>query len=72
MTYVPIDVLPEVAELQVQRYRAMRPDEKLACADALWDLAWDAVRAGVRMRHPEYDETTVKAAAREIFRRATD
>lgn len=72
MTYVPIGVLPEVAELQVQRYRAMSPDEKLGCADALWDLAWDAVKAGVRMRHPEYDEMAVKAAAREIFRSATD
>jgi hypothetical protein len=72
MTSAPIDVSPEVAELQLHRYRAMSPAEKLACADALWDLAWDATRAGVRMRHPEYDESTVTSAARAIYRGATD
>jgi len=72
MTYVPFDASPDVADLQVRRYRAMSPDEKLACADALWDLAWDAIRAGVRMRHPDYDEPAVISAARAIFRRAAD
>ena len=72
MRYSPSDVLPEVAELQVRRYRAMSPAEKLACADALWDLAWDATLAGIRMRHPEYDESAVTRAARAIFRSAAD
>jgi len=67
-----IDVSPEVAELQVRRYRAMSPTEKLALADALWDLAWDATKAGVRMRHPDYDEMAVTKAARLIFRNAAD
>lgn len=72
MKYSPIDVLPEVAELQLRRYRAMSPDEKLACADALWDLAWEATLVGVRMRHPEFDESAVTRAARAIFRNAAD
>lgn len=72
MIYSPPDVLPEVADLQVRRYRAMSPAEKLACADALWNLAWDATRAGVRMRHPDFDESAVTSAARAIFRGATD
>jgi hypothetical protein len=61
-----------VAELQAQRYRAMSPAEKLAQADALFDLAWDAVKAGVRMRHPEFDDAAVHHAARALFRRAAD
>jgi hypothetical protein len=72
MKYDPDDVSTEVAELQARRYRAMSPADKLACADALWDLAWDATRAGVRMRHPEFDESAVASAARVIFRSAPD
>jgi hypothetical protein len=67
-----IDVSPEVADMQARRYRAMSPEEKLARADALWDLAWEATRVGVRMRHPDYDESAVTRAARVIFRRAAD
>ncbi len=68
----PPDVSDTVAELQAQRYRAMSPSEKLRQADALFDLAWDAVNAGVRMRHPDFDDAAVRRAARAIFRCATD
>lgn len=72
VTYHSPDVSPGVAARQVLRYRSMTPDQKLALADDLWDLAWDAVTAGVRLRHPECDEATVIANARAVFRRATD
>ncbi len=72
MSFAAHDVSPEVAERQARRYREMTPAEKLACADALWDLAWDAVTTGVRLRHPEADDTTVTQMARELFRRAAD
>ncbi|MFN8580863.1 MAG: hypothetical protein U0163_07810 [Gemmatimonadaceae bacterium] len=68
----PLDVAPDVAQLQLRRYRAMTPAEKLACADALWDLAWDAVRAGVRMRHPEFDDAAVTKASKAILGSARD
>lgn len=67
-----LDVSPEVAELQVRRYRSMSPAEKLAQADALWRVARDATRAGLRMRHPNLDEPAVDRAAREMMRRGTD
>ena len=66
------DVSDSVATLQVRRYRAMSPAEKLAQADALFDVAWDAVKVGVRMRHPDFDEAAVHHAARALFRRAAD
>lgn len=72
MTNFPLPVSPVVSELQVRRYRAMSAAEKLARADALWDLAWEATKAGVRMRNPEYDEAAVTNAARVIFRSAAD
>jgi hypothetical protein len=50
----------------------MSPEQKLLRADALWDLAWELTRAGIRMRHPQYDEAAVTRAARTIFRSAAD
>ena len=50
----------------------MTAAEKLACADALWDLVWDATKAGVRMRRPDADENTIVHDARAILSRATD
>ncbi len=50
----------------------MTPDEKLACAHAIWDLAWDAVTTRFRLRQPELDDATVARVARELLRRASD
>lgn len=72
MIFPPAGVAPDVAERQVGRYRSMTPAEKLACADALWDLAWDATLAGIRMRRPDSDENSVVQDARAILRRAPD
>jgi hypothetical protein len=72
MKVLPPDVSPDVAERQLARYRQMTATEKLACADALWDLAWDATRAGVRMRHPGLSATEVTRATRLAFDRASD
>jgi hypothetical protein len=66
------DVSQTVAALQAARYRAMSPSEKMACADALFALAWDAVRAGVRMRQPTLDAVSVDRAARVLLSRASD
>ena len=72
MIFPPAGVSPDVAERQLDRYRSMTAAEKLACADALWDLAWDATLAGIRMRRPDSDENSVVQDARAILRRATD
>jgi hypothetical protein len=72
MPYSSEGVSPDVAELQARRYRSMSAAEKLRCADALWELAWDATKAGVRMRRPADDEAAVTRVARLIFDRAAD
>jgi hypothetical protein len=72
MNFPPAGVAPEAAQRQLDRYRAMTPGQKLACADALWDLAWDATVAGARMRRPDADPASIIRDAREILRRATN
>lgn len=70
--FSPSSVMPAVAARQTQRYREMSPDEKLALADSMWELAWDATQAGVRMRYPELDDAAVAVLARAILRDAAD
>jgi len=72
MLFPPADVSPEVAELQVRRYREMSPAEKLALSDGLWDLAFDLAKAGVLMRSPSLDEASAFRRARELLRHAAD
>lgn len=72
VNYTPTGVSPDAALRQVKRYRAMTAAEKLACADALWDLAWDTTLAGARMRNPGAEEASTIRDAREILRRATN
>lgn len=72
MHLLPREVSADVAHRQASRYREMTAAEKLACADALWDLAWDATRTGIRMRNPGFDEAEVTRAARIVFDDASD
>lgn len=72
MISTPDGVSPDVAQRQIERYRLMTPEEKLACADGLWELAWDATKAGIRMRHPDANEDTVVREARALLNRASD
>ena len=72
MRFPPPDVQPNVALRQAQRYREMSPDQKLAIADHLWDLAWEAAKAGVRMRAPTLGDAAVEAQARQLLLDASD
>lgn len=72
MDLLPWDVATDVVQRQVSRYRQMTATEKLACADALWTLAWEATRLGVRMRNPKFDDFEVTRAARLVFDDASD
>lgn len=57
------------AELDRQRLRRMTAAEKLRVMDALWRQAWSLAAAGIRARHPQWDESRVQEAVREAFRR---
>jgi len=56
---------------RVQRYlfRRMTPAERFAHLDALCELARDSARAGIRLRHPEYDAAQIEHALRRLLLR---
>jgi len=59
---VPADTTPEAALVQREIFRRMSPSRRLELACQMSDFLRDVVAAGVRSRHPEYDEYKVKLA----------
>jgi hypothetical protein len=72
----PLDTSPEVHRMQIERYRRMSGEERVALALRMTAQAWRTSASGIRSRHPEYSNTEVDwALARlrlgdEIFREA--
>ena len=54
------DTSPEIEALQVARWRAMEPWEKIAIVRSLNRLVDGAAVAGIRERHPEADAREVR------------
>ena len=51
-------------KLQIERYRQMTGEERLAIALRLHQLACDVSRAGIRQQHPDADEAEVERLLR--------
>jgi hypothetical protein len=49
---------------QIAGYRRMTGEQRLAIALRLHDLACEIARAGIRMRHPDADDTEVERELR--------
>jgi len=64
---IPADTDPEAYEAQLEVWRRMAPEKKLAQVFQLSDVVRELVIAGIRDRHPEYDEEQVKHAAFRHF-----
>ncbi len=58
----PRDTSVAAWEAQVALLRAMTGGQRVAIAFRLTRLARDAARAGIRARHPDYDEDGVRRA----------
>lgn len=56
----------DVRAQQVAQLRAMSPEAKLARVEALRREALELAEAGVRMRHPEWNDAECKAEARRL------
>ncbi len=63
---LPPDTPPEVWRVYFQRLREMTPQERLAQAFRLTERARRLTEAGVRSRHPDYDNATVRLAVIRI------
>ena len=59
---VPADTTADAHELQIAAYRRMGGCGRTEAMFRLNALARELVRAGIRRRHPEYDEEQVRTA----------
>lgn len=76
MPSIPADTTAEAMRVQLDVYRRMAPQQCLEMACRMSDSARRLSAAGVRARHPEYDERKVELAVirlmlgEELFRTA--
>ena len=72
---IPGDTTPEAAREQYARLREMSPQERARMTFELNDMMRSLAEQGIRKRHPEYDEESVRralirlTAGEELFRR---
>jgi hypothetical protein len=59
---LPFDTTAEAHQAQIEVYRRMGPESRLRLGMSMCDAAREIAREGIRARHPEYDETSVKWA----------
>lgn len=60
--YIPWDTLPEAYEVQIEAYRRMGGKGRTAVMFRLSGMARQIAAAGIRERHPDYDEEQVRMA----------
>lgn len=62
----------DYSEEHLDILRAMTPEQKLRAAGNLYWSARTFCAAGVRMRHPDWDETLVQREVSRLFLYASD
>ena len=58
----PLDTSLEIERIQIENFRKMTPGKRLRLAIDLTRTSRRLLAAGVRYRHPEYDEEKVRLA----------
>lgn len=58
----PLDTSLEAERVQIEAFRRMGPEGRLKAGIALSRMCRDLLTAGVRMRHPDYNERQVQLA----------
>jgi len=61
------DTTKKAKKLQVEIFRNMKPEQRLILGLELSKTALELLRAGIRMRHPEYSETDVDSTLKRII-----
>ena len=65
---VPLDTTPDAHEAQLEAYRRMGGRGRVAVMFRLGEMTRRTTMAGIRSRHPEYDDTQVRLTlARLLF-----
>jgi hypothetical protein len=60
---------PSESEIPVEILRALTPERRLEVAQGLRRTAWELTAAGIRQRHPAWDEQQVEDEVRSVFSR---
>lgn len=60
--FLPADTSPEAHDSQIEAYRRMGGPARCAIVFRLNELARRVAEAGIRERHPEYDDDRVRKA----------
>jgi hypothetical protein len=58
----PVDTTVDADDMQLEAYRQLGGTERVAIAFRLTALVRETAAAGIRRRHPDYDEERVRAA----------
>ena len=72
---IPADTTPEAYRVQIEALRRLGPEGRSALTAALCRGLRRTVEAGIRQRHPDYDERKVKmalirlTAGEDVFRK---
>ena len=61
------DTSPEAAEILRRRILGLTPSQRVAEGERLCKLARQFMRAGIRRRHPDYDENQVEMALARLL-----
>ena len=56
-----LDTTPEAAAIQASIHRKLGPEGRLRLAIEMSDFAWECAKAGMRSRHPQWDESQILA-----------
>jgi hypothetical protein len=56
---------------QIRIYRSMTPDQKYQVFLSLYRTARQLKAAGLKLRHPDWDEKQIEAEVKRIFTHAT-
>lgn len=64
---MPIDTSAEAQAILVERLRRMSPSERFAEGERLCRFSRQVMRAGIRMRHPDYSEDQVEMALARLL-----
>jgi hypothetical protein len=67
MAFPPRDTTPRAHEIQMEINRRMTPAQRSALALELSEGVRETARAGIRARHPGYDDADVERALRRLL-----
>jgi hypothetical protein len=67
MSFPPRDTDPRAHEVQMGIYRRMSAGQRSALAADISESVRDTARAGIRARHPGYDDADVERALRRLL-----